>query len=67
MKKIVDIIQVIFAYGLILSILNTVLFFVSTEFILIIFIVTIIFVKVTPHPTNHLNPFAFDSHWRIQS
>ncbi len=65
MKKIIDIIQIVFAYGLILSILNTILFFMNLKLVLAIFFTISIFVKVSPHPTSHWNPFAFDTQWRF--
>lgn len=66
MKKVIDIIQVVFAYALIYSILKTLLFFVPFKLVVILFIIVSVFVKVTPHPTSHWNPFAFDSRWRFQ-
>lgn len=65
MKKIIGIIQVVYGYILLNSILNVILFFLPQKLIFILFCISIILLKITPHPTSHQNPFAFSLDFRF--
>ncbi len=52
-------IQIIVGYLILLSLFELVLYSAPSLLSLCLFFTFILFVKVTPHPTSHLNPFAF--------
>ena len=65
MKKSIAIIQVLYGYILLYSVLNVTLFFLPLKIIVILFFISIILLKITPHPTSHQNPFAFSLDFRF--
>jgi len=67
MRKLIAIIQVLFGYFLMYSILKIILFFLSLSLILFIFFILMILLKITPHPTSHQNPFAFGLDFRFSN
>ena len=65
MKKFINIIQVVYGYILLYSVLNVTLFFLPLKIIVILFFISIILLKITPHPTSYQNPFAFSLDFRF--